>query len=271
VAKAQSKMNRRDEQRARQRQVEVSRTQANRRRLVKRIGAVMAAAVVVLAAFGYAFHQNGNGAGSAVAAGLGSPSTTTPVSPVGDFKPVGNVLRQGGKPEMFFAGALYCPHCAVERWAIVKALQGFGSFSGQRSTTNGDGVPTFDLTHATYHSRYVAFVARDIQDQQYHPLQSLTGQQQALFNRYDSTGSIPLVLVGGYAMSGSPIDSSEAQGRSFTNVQQALRQGKHDNFVHDVNDESTVITGLLCHADGMQPASTCNRGPVRSVVRELHG
>ena len=42
----------------------------------------------------------------------------------------GTPLTSGGKPEVLYMGAEYCPFCAAERWAMVVALSRFGTFSG---------------------------------------------------------------------------------------------------------------------------------------------
>ena len=44
----------------------------------------------------------------------------------------GAPLTSGGKPEMLYIGAEYCPYCAAERWAMIVALSRFGTFSGLR-------------------------------------------------------------------------------------------------------------------------------------------
>ena len=42
----------------------------------------------------------------------------------------GAALTSGGKPEMLYIGAEYCPYCAAERWAMIVALSRFGTFKG---------------------------------------------------------------------------------------------------------------------------------------------
>src|SRR5580704_4304478 len=36
-------------------------------------------------------------------------------------------LQSGGKPEVLYIGAEYCPFCAAERWAMIAALGRFGT------------------------------------------------------------------------------------------------------------------------------------------------
>ena len=44
--------------------------------------------------------------------------------------PKGTLLTSGGKPQVVYVGAEYCPYCAAERWAMTIALSRFGTFSG---------------------------------------------------------------------------------------------------------------------------------------------
>jgi len=257
-------------QRELQRRADLIRHRTDTRRRRFRLGGGAAAVLLLVGAVAVALHGSGSTTPTgAVAATLGAPTGATPPTPTGQFHKVGSVLRQGGKAEFVFFGALYCPHCAVERWAIVKSLSQFGRFAHMSRTTNGQGVPTFDLTHATYQSKYVSFVARDMQDQSGNALQALSADQQSLFSQYDPTGGIPLVAVGGYAMSGSPILPDEISGQPFNSVQSALKHNAGDNFVHDINAEANVLTALVCRADGMQPQAACGRPVIRHMVASV--
>ncbi|MBO0775058.1 MAG: DUF929 family protein, partial [Actinobacteria bacterium] len=40
----------------------------------------------------------------------------------------GTPLTSGGKPEVVYMGAEYCPFCATERWAMAVAFSRFGTF-----------------------------------------------------------------------------------------------------------------------------------------------
>ena len=53
-------------------------------------------------------------------------------------------LTSGGKPEILYMGAEYCPYCAAERWAMVVALSRFGTFSNLHliHSSSADVYPT---------------------------------------------------------------------------------------------------------------------------------
>ncbi|GAC1471827.1 MAG: hypothetical protein PVSMB7_23940 [Chloroflexota bacterium] len=234
-------------------------------------GGILAVAAV---AGTVAFALRGNAASidqSAVAAGLGAPTSDVASPPTGSFNHVGPPLYHGSKPELLFIGAQYCPHCAGQRWAIVKALDQFGTFSHVSSSSNDDGsIPTFDLHNATYSSRYVNFVHRDVEDREHNPLDTLSSDEQALFSQYDASGGIPLVLVGGYGLIGDGYDLSLIQGKPFGTVQHALVNGATSNpLVPAINAEANSITAFICHSDGMRPHAVCDRPAIRHIISHL--
>jgi hypothetical protein len=270
------KEGRRLQQQALQREKDAARRaarQASRRRRLALIAGGGILAVAALAA-AVVFALRGNAASvseNAVAAGLGAPTSDVASPPTGAFNYVGAPLYQGGKPELLFIGAQYCPHCAGQRWAIVKALDQFGTFSNVTSSANDDGtIPTFNLHDATYTSNYVAFDHKDLEDRSHNPLDTLSPDEQAIFNRLDPSGGIPLIAVGGYALLGDGYDLSLIQGKPFNAVQQAMQRGsRSDPLVSAVNGETNSITAFICHADRMQPHTVCNRPVIRSIVSQL--
>jgi len=208
---------------------------------------------------------------NAVAASLGAPTSDIPSPPIGAFNHVGTLLHQGGKPKLLFIGAQYCPHCAGQRWAIVKALDQFGTFSNVTSSANDDGtIPTFNLHDASYTSKYVAFIHKDTEDRSHQPLDSLSSDQQAIFSQLDPSAGIPLITVGGYTLLGDGYDLSLIQGKAFNVVQHAMQRGtRSDPLVSAINGEANSITAFICHADKMQPQMVCSRPVIRSIVSHL--
>lgn len=270
----------REERAARQREAQTAaegrRRQERRRRMAGRIGGGVLALVLLAGAFVY--FSRGGAAGSVVAASssLGAMSSSLPAGSTGNFHKVSTPLRQGSKLVLLFIGAQYCPFCAAERWAIVKALARFGTWSNLDAghSTSGDSgfgdVPTFDLLDARYSSRYVAFDSKDVADNAGNRLQSLSAHEQALFNRFDPAGSIPLVYVDGYAMTGSDYSPSELQGQSFATVQRDLQRNAAASDVADINGEANLLTAFLCRAGGNQPGGVCTAATIQSIERGIH-
>jgi hypothetical protein len=69
-----------------------------------------------------------------------------------------------GLPAVVWVGALYCPACAAERWALVIALGRFGTFDRLYATTSASSevypdTVTFSFDGAMYRSSKVALAA----------------------------------------------------------------------------------------------------------------
>ncbi|MGH3171573.1 MAG: DUF929 family protein, partial [Trebonia sp.] len=86
----------------------------------------------------------------------------------------GSALASGGKPEMLYMGAEYCPYCAAERWGMIVALSRFGTFTGLQTihsaARNGAGdaepnpnTPTWTFVHSSYTSKYLTFTPVEMQ------------------------------------------------------------------------------------------------------------
>ena len=141
---------------------------------------------------------------------IGGGTTTSPPKTIS-----GAALTSGGKPEVLYIGAEYCPYCAAERWAMVVALSRFGTLSGlgliHSAADDGAGqaepypnTATWTFAHASYASKYLTFTPvetyTNVPDPAtgfYTPLQTLTAEQQALLTKYDSAngGAIPFIRL----------------------------------------------------------------------------
>lgn len=140
---------------------------------------------------------------------LGPPTNARPqVPPTGGFRRIKTKLTSHGLPELLFIGTLVDERSAGERWAVVKALDQFGTLSNvspivirscaypyvlqpprvqcQPTEEHGfvTGVSTYDWSHAVYHSRYLVFVHKDLIDQNLQMRQTLTPLERSLFTRY---------------------------------------------------------------------------------------
>lgn len=265
-----------EERSARQRvlqQAAMTRRRRDKRTRVARIagGIVLAVAVLAIAVVSYMRSVNAHGTAAAASASLGLVVPARPSGTTGNFHAVSAPYRQGRKPVLLFVSAQYCPFCGAERWSIVKALARFGTWSNLTSGRSSAGqsgfgaIPTYDLLTAQYQSRYVVFDHKDVADNAGRPLQTLSPNEQNLFNRYDPSGGIPLVYIDGYAMSGSGYSPAELQGNTFTTVQHGLQQNGNAAYVHDINGEANLLTALLCKADSNRPATTCTNPSIRSI------
>src|SRR5215469_8504134 len=72
------------------------------------------------------------------------------------------LTSSSGKPQVLYMGALYCPYCGAERWAMAVALSRFGTFSNLGLTHSSatdvyPNTPTLSFHNSTYTSKYIDF------------------------------------------------------------------------------------------------------------------
>jgi Domain of unknown function (DUF929) len=196
----------------------------------------------------------------------------------------GSSLTSGGKPELLYIGAEYCPYCAAERWAMIVALSRFGTFSGLATThsaaKNGAGqaeaypnTPTWTFAHASYTSKYLTFTPvetyTNIPDPatgEYTTLQTPTAQQQALLTKYDSAygGAIPFLDFGNkYLSVGASYDPGVLKGLTWDQIAADLHDPASP-VAAAVLGTANYLTAAICGITNDQPAFACT-----SVVRSL--
>jgi hypothetical protein len=189
----------------------------------------------------------------------------------------GPALTSGGKPEMLYIGAEYCPYCAAERWSMIVALNRFGTFTGLATTRsaarNGAGTaepypntPTWTFAHAGYTSRYLAFTPveqyTNIPNRStggYTALQSLTADQQANLEKYDaaSQGAIPFVNFGNkFTSIGATYNPGVLAGLSWTQIAGDLHTPT-SAVAKGVLGAANFFTAAICGITGDQPANVC--------------
>jgi hypothetical protein len=204
---------------------------------------------------------------SAVGTGSGVTATPQPVT--------GPPLTAGGKPEVLYIGAEYCPFCAAERWAAIVALSRFGTFSGLRTVHSSStdvyaNTPTFTFDKSRYTSRYLTFTAVETYTNLpsgsfYAPLQKPTAAEQALMNTYDAPpyvpaqdlGSIPFYDFGNrYMISGASFTPQLLDGESWSQIAAAL-SNPASPIARAVDGTANYLTAAICTLTRNQPASAC--------------
>jgi hypothetical protein len=179
----------------------------------------------------------------------------------------------GGKPEVFYLGAEYCPYCAAERWSMIIALSRFGTFTGLQTTTSSSSdvypnTPTFTFRNATYSSPYVDFQAVETTDRNQNPLQSPSPEQSALLSRYGS-GSIPFVDFGNrYSLSGSTYLPDALSGMTWQQVADALQQLSTPQ-AKAILGSANLITAAICEVTNQQPSAVCSGTAIQSIEARL--
>jgi hypothetical protein len=204
------------------------------------------------------------------AAEAASPSAVNPPTNLPTTVPA---LASGGKAEVLYVGAEYCPFCAAERWPMVMALSKFGTFTNlvttkSSATDTNPNTPTFTFVGSTYTSPYLTFVPVETLDRNSKPLQTPTAAEQKLLTTYDAppyvssqAGSIPFVLIGNkFVVSGTEYDGSAIAGKSVGDAATYLTSASNPTS-RAAEAVAGRLIGAICKLTGDQPASVCSAVP----------
>ena len=196
----------------------------------------------------------------------------------------GAALTSGGKPEVLYIGAEYCPYCAAERWALIVALNRFGTFSGlapiRSAAKDGAGhaepfplTPTWTFAKSSYTSKYLTFTPvegyTNIPDKAtgfYTVLQTPTAAQQALLDKYDAAfqGAIPFIDYGNrYLSVGASYNPAILSALTWAQIADDLHDPS-SSVGKSVLGTANFATAAICSLTNNQPASACT-----SAVRAL--
>jgi thiol-disulfide isomerase/thioredoxin len=207
-------------------------------------------------------------AGTLVTVGLGSSSTQA-------LRAVtGSALTAGGKPEMLYIGAEWCPYCAAERWAMAVALSRFGSFTplqGVHSSPTDVYPNTATLTFhgSTYTSHYLVFTPVENQDVNHNLLQVPTQAQQALWSKYEPPGnSYPFIDIGNKFVATTTYNPQVLQGLSWNQIANDLHNPSSP-VAQGAVGSANLLTAAICKVTGNAPASVCTAAPIPAIESRL--
>ncbi|HUB39356.1 MAG TPA: DUF929 family protein [Streptosporangiaceae bacterium] len=190
------------------------------------------------------------------------------------FKPVtGSPLTSGGKPEMLYIGAEWCPYCAAERWAMAVALSRFGTFSPLRGihSSSSDVYPntaTLTFYQTKYTSSYLVFTPVENQDINHNLLQKPTAAQQAIWNKYDPTNGYPFINFGNRIIAGTTYNPQVLHGLTWSQIAADLHNPSSP-VAQGVNGSANLFTAAICRLTGNAPASVCTTAPVSSLESRI--
>jgi thiol-disulfide isomerase/thioredoxin len=204
------------------------------------------------------------------AVGIGSSSTQY-------LKHVtGSALTSGGKPEMLYIGAEWCPYCGAERWAMATALSRFGSFTplkGVHSSSSDVYPNTATLTFygSTYTSNYLVFAPVENQDVNHNPLVTPTTAQQALWTKYDPPGNTyPFIDIGNRYIAATTYSPQVLQGLSWSQIASDLHNPS-SAVAKGAIGSANLFTAAICKITGNAPASVCTAAPIPALQAHLPG
>jgi hypothetical protein len=215
------------------------------------------------------------------AVGIGSVPTymaadegnSPPITPISN-----TALTSGGKPEMLYIGAEFCPYCGAERWAMAVALSRFGKFTTplrgfHSSPTDTDpNTPTLTFYQAKYSSPYLVFTPVENETIDRGPLQNTTAAQQALWVKYDSSADgvgYPFIDFGNkYVLKLPTYDPGVLAGMSWAQVAAALHVPS-SAVAQGALGSANLMTAAICKMTGGQPGSVCTAAGVVAASAHL--
>jgi hypothetical protein len=194
-------------------------------------------------------------------------------------------LTSGGKPEVLFIGAEFCPLCAAERWAIVQAMSRFGTWSGLRETTSSPWdsdpeTPTFSFRSASLSSPYIDFVpVEHMTNDDYGQgtrtiFQPLTTQENNLWDSYSaklgiSSPGFPFLDIGNKVfVTSNSYDPGLLASLSQQQVAAKLTNTS-DPVTQAIVGTANYLTAGVCEITGNQPSSVCSASGVRKAMSSL--
>jgi Domain of unknown function (DUF929) len=190
----------------------------------------------------------------------------------------GATLTSGGKPQMLYIGAEFCPYCAATRWSMAIALSRFGTLAtplhGIRSSSTDTDPNTATLTFykAGYSSKYLDFTPVEVQTVSRGPLQNPTSAQNAIWAKYEpdpNTRGYPFIAFGNKLVMKGPIyDAAVLQGKSYSQIAAALKDPASP-IAQSVDGAANYITGAICKMTNNQPSDVCSSAAVTAVQSGL--
>jgi len=189
----------------------------------------------------------------------------------------GPAVTSGGKPEMLYIGAEFCPYCAAMRWSMAVALSRFGTLTplhGIHSSPTDAHPNTATLTFykTGYHSNYLAFTPVEVQTVSRARLQDPTAAQNAIWARYEpdpNNRGYPFIAFGNKLVMKAPIyDTGVLQGKSWSQIAAALKDPASP-VAQGVNGAANYITSAICQMTNNQPANVCSSAAVTAVKSGL--
>lgn len=189
----------------------------------------------------------------------------------------GAALTSGGKPEMLYIGAEFCPYCAATRWSMAVALSRFGTLTPlhgiHSSPTDVDpNTATLTFYRSGYTSKYLTFTPVEAQTVSRAPLQKPTSAQNAIWAKYEpnpNSRGYPFIAFSNKLVLKGPIyDAAVLAGKSWGQIAAALKNPSSP-IAQSVLGGANYITGAICRMTGNQPASVCATPAVAAVQSGL--
>jgi len=174
----------------------------------------------------------------------------------------GAALTSGGKPQMLYIGAEYCPYCAATRWSMAVALSRFGTLTPLHGihSSSTDAFPntaTLTFYKSGYNSKYLDFTPVEVRTVTKAPLQN--PQQRGY----------PFIAFSNKLVLKGPIfDAGVLQGKTWSQIAAAMHDPTSP-VAQGVLGAANYITGAICKMTNNQPSDVCSSPAVTAVQSGL--
>jgi len=205
-----------------------------------------------------------------------SSGATATAEPMSFAKAANPLWADNGAPVFFFYGSTACPFCSASSWAMVVALEAFGTLTGtayDRSspTDTYPNTPEVVLSGAALQSKWVSMeIAESTNDNQITAAATTGCVQSAYVSAYDAGGSIPFVVIGGqYYHVGAMVNPASLQGLSASQVQSQINNQSGAAW-DAISPTAFLLEAFLVKANGGQPASIASNSTVANWLGQIH-
>jgi uncharacterized protein DUF929 len=177
-----------------------------------------------------------------------------------------------GKPEVVFVGGEFCPYCAVERWALIMALNRFGNFTNLHYTTsaNDEGdYATFTFAGSSYSSNYLVFKAYEAENRQGSALQTVPANYSSAWNTFGN--GFPFLNFGNtYVIKVSLLAFPDIlAGGNWTSILNGISTS--DSTGLQIREAANMITSVICKITSGAPAAICSAPPISTTTSAISG
>jgi hypothetical protein len=201
--------------------------------------------------------------------------------------PAAPPLTLHGLPAVVWVGALFCPGCAAERWALVVALSRFGTFQKLYTTMSASSdvfgdTATFSLEGAEYTSSRVALSAveeygnapSDKAPAGFEPLGQPDQLQKTAMRAYDRApyavpDQLPFIdIANQMIVSGWSFSPGVLSGLTMQQIATELTVPSAP-VAQAVLGAANQITAAICSATDQRPSAVCETPAVEMTSDRL--
>jgi len=189
--------------------------------------------------------------------------------------------QDGGKPVVYYYGAIWCPFCSASSWALWKALTEYGTVTGATTAYSSatdvyPQTPEMNLANARLSSSSAAFQVSEYDGSASGVAPATSSCYQLAYVTSYSGGSIPFFAVGGKYVHGGTSLVSPALLKTYEGTGAGAVKNSVANETgapwHDVADATFWIMALIAKCSGLTASTlpgTWNTATKNAVAGDL--